>query len=306
MASEGSRRFRLGSGHSIHVEPRKRRSAQEEDEERATPTSFAWSAKPMSRSPPSQGSRAIGRAPPGTTVTLLGCGSVGSHLGIILAQMGYSLVAIDKDIVEASNLEAGRSAYPEWTIGLPKVIALAETVKRLRLGVAVHPFYCGIEDLSDDELLSLTFGSAAVAVVFDDVAEILRVNELIYSSCKVVYAAFHRTARTAHVVWTVPGVPCFQCASGITSASDIHTLHGERALPLDIQKLSAAAAEMILALTNPEDPELAGLIHPENTFILFNNRPYGAAGDGRSRSPIEAVASPDCGICGPYVSHEGW
>ena len=234
-------------------------------------------------------------------MTLLGCGSVGSHLGIILAQMGYSLVAIDKDIVEASNLEAGRSAYPEWTIGLPKVIALAETVKRLRLGVAVHPFYCGIEDLSDDELLSLTVGSAAVAVVFDDIEETLRVNELIYSSCKVVYAAFHRRARTAHEVWTVPGVPCFQCASGITSAGDIHTLHGARALPLDIQMLSASAAEALLALTNPEDPELAGLIHPENTFILFNNRPYGA-GEGLPReSAIEAVADPGCVVCGPFI-----
>ena len=101
-----------------------------------------------------------------------------------------------------------------------------------------------------------------------------------------------------------PGVPCFQCAAGIRSANDIHTLHGERALPLDIQKLSAAAAETILALTNPEDPELAGLIHPDNTFVLFNNRPYGADGDGRPRSPIQVVADPHCIVCGQFVAPE--
>ena len=252
ISSEGSRQYRLGSGRSISIEPKPRGSMPDQDEEHGSSSHHAQSEEPVPRSPPSQRSRVLGRVPTGATVTLLGCGSVGSHLGLRLAEMGCNLLVVDKDVVEASNLEAGRTAYPEWTIGMPKAIALAETVKRRRLGVAVRPFYVEIERLSDSELMALTVGSAAVAAVFDDSEQLLRLNELIYSSCKVVYAAFHSGARTAHVVWTVPGMPCFQCACGITSASDIHTLHGERALPLDIQQLSAAAAKTILALANCE------------------------------------------------------
>ncbi len=73
-------------------------------------------------------------------IGIAGAGGLGSHVAVALARIGIGkLVVADFDLVEPSNLN--RQYYFIDQIGMPKVLALQETVKRINPGVdfrAVH------------------------------------------------------------------------------------------------------------------------------------------------------------------------
>ncbi len=73
-------------------------------------------------------------------IGIAGAGGLGSNVAVALARIGIGkLVVADFDLVEPSNLN--RQYYFIDQIGMPKVLALQETVKRINPGVdfrAVH------------------------------------------------------------------------------------------------------------------------------------------------------------------------
>jgi len=73
-------------------------------------------------------------------IGIAGAGGLGSHVAVALARIGIGkLVVADFDLVEPSNLN--RQYYFIDQIGMPKVLALQETIKRINPGVdfrAVH------------------------------------------------------------------------------------------------------------------------------------------------------------------------
>ncbi len=73
-------------------------------------------------------------------IGIAGVGGLGSNVAVALARIGIGkLVVADFDLVEPSNLN--RQYYFIDQIGMPKVLALQETVKRINPGVdfrAVH------------------------------------------------------------------------------------------------------------------------------------------------------------------------
>jgi len=73
-------------------------------------------------------------------IGIAGAGGLGSHVAIALARIGIGrLVVADFDLVETSNLN--RQYYFIDQVGMPKVQALQETIKRINPGVdfvAVH------------------------------------------------------------------------------------------------------------------------------------------------------------------------
>lgn len=69
-------------------------------------------------------------------VGIAGAGGLGSNIAIALARVGVGqLIIADFDVVEPSNLN--RQQYFIDQIGLPKVVALAENLKRINPGVKV-------------------------------------------------------------------------------------------------------------------------------------------------------------------------
>lgn len=63
-----------------------------------------------------------------TSVTVIGCGAIGSHTAKALAQMGFeNLLLIDDDVVEAENLNAQGFALSH--LGKPKVECLAQIIE---------------------------------------------------------------------------------------------------------------------------------------------------------------------------------
>ena len=63
------------------------------------------------------------------SITIVGAGSIGSNLGLLLARLGITdLTVIDDDKVEDHNL--GHQAFRIDDIGLPKVVALQDVIRK--------------------------------------------------------------------------------------------------------------------------------------------------------------------------------
>jgi len=63
------------------------------------------------------------------TAAIIGLGATGSVTAQILARAGINLVLVDRDIVEFSNIQ--RQLYKESDVGLPKVNATEEKIKKI-------------------------------------------------------------------------------------------------------------------------------------------------------------------------------
>ncbi len=98
------------------------------------------------------------------SVTIIGCGGVGTWVAINLAMAGTTnLVLIDHDVVSASNLN--RLPFPPDSIGRPKVEVLREFIIRIRPNISVIAIAdrAGMDMLrmlnvsSDEELLHVVY-----------------------------------------------------------------------------------------------------------------------------------------------------
>ena len=110
-----------------------------------------------------------------TTYLVVGAGGIGSWTTLFLANMGYDVIVVDPDTVEASNLI--RTPYSVYDVDRPKVDALVDVVRRLQRGDIGRVFaYQG--RLSQVSGL-ITIQHPAVSAVIDtaDNTAVLRVSE---------------------------------------------------------------------------------------------------------------------------------
>ena len=99
-------------------------------------------------------------------VGIAGVGGLGSNIAIALARVGVGqLILADFDLVEPSNLN--RQQYFIDQIGLPKVMALQENLRRINPGVRVQAHQLKV---TADNLTEL-FGQVDVLVEAFDAAE---------------------------------------------------------------------------------------------------------------------------------------
>ena len=293
------KKIRLADGTYVQLPSRRARPRRGREGTGSREEATQWPVGPGSAGLVDTSSRLLGRPPEGTRLVLIGCGAVGSHAGHALAQMVSDIVVIDRDAVEASNLEGGRTAYPPETCGMSKVMAFEYLVRRSGLPASVFPICRGLEEFSDTEVRALAADADVVVASFDDPEQLLRLNELAYGECPVVYPAFHPRAQSSHAVWTRPGeVPCFRCSIGVRSAGELRTHHGEPAYPGDIRRTSELASRVALWLCAPEGGELSGLLHPHNNILFMHNRPSAFAEEALAVRFLPADRQPDCRVCG--------
>ncbi len=99
-------------------------------------------------------------------VGIAGIGGLGSAVAIALARVGVGhLVIVDFDLVEPSNLN--RQQYFVDQIGMPKVAALQENIRRINPGVKVEAY---LQKVTTENLVEL-FGTVDVLVEAFDAAE---------------------------------------------------------------------------------------------------------------------------------------
>ena len=109
------------------------------------------------------------------TVGIAGVGGLGSNVATALARVGIgTLIIADFDVVEPSNLN--RQHYFVDQLGLPKVAALTDTLRRINPYLTVKPHHCLLNP--------------------DNVPEI-------FATCRVVVEAFDRAEMKSMLVETV-------------------------------------------------------------------------------------------------------
>jgi len=115
----------------------------------------------------------------------------------------------------------------------------------------------------------------------------------------MMYPAMHQGADSGHVILTIPGVSaCLRCCLGLKSAGDIHTLHGEPGLGVDIKSLAnlcvSLALEIIYSKATGRHIERWDL--GKNIFYLANKRGP-LSPDGPAVVLEAAQKRPGCQVC---------
>lgn len=100
----------------------------------------------------------------GCTVAIIGCGGLGSNVAEMLVRSGVGrLTLVDFDTVDERNLN--RQFFFRDQIGMPKVIALAENLQRIRSDVRLDL----VQDrVTPENLLGLVRGTCAIVEAVDE------------------------------------------------------------------------------------------------------------------------------------------
>jgi ThiF family protein len=261
----------------------------------------------------------------GKRVGLFGAGSVGSALGLLLAQAGVGgFRVIDRDRLDASNLS--RHACDLADLGRPKAEAVAELLeRRLVQAEAVEVDLSTVGDAGVDRLLEGL--DLAVASTDSPAAQFLVNEACIRTGIPGVFVGAYELACAGEVIVVRPGTgPCFFCAVGFRAelapnlsvserreayqAAGADQLVAEPGLAADIAVVVAVAAAVSLAILDPEgsrkvllDPSWAMLLvhggsEPRGTFAELFRRPFDLV---RAR----VIRPEPCPVCGWSSGEEG-
>lgn len=111
----------------------------------------------------------------GCSVAIIGCGGLGSNVAEMLVRSGIGrLTLIDFDTVDESNLN--RQFFFRDQIGMPKVVALAENLRRIRSDVRLDLVQ---ERVTQENLVGLVRGACAIVEAVDGA----EVKAMIVNTC---------------------------------------------------------------------------------------------------------------------------
>lgn len=100
----------------------------------------------------------------GCTVAIIGCGGLGSNVAEMLVRSGVGrLTLVDFDTVDERNLN--RQFFFRDQIGMPKVVALAENLRRIRSDVRLDLLQ---DRVTPENLLGVVRGACAIVEAVDD------------------------------------------------------------------------------------------------------------------------------------------
>ncbi|MGN7678593.1 MAG: HesA/MoeB/ThiF family protein [Anaplasma sp.] len=143
-----------------------------------------------------------------SSVLVVGCGGLGSHVIPILVACGLKrIVLCDDDVVKTSNLNR-QTIYRERDVGRKKVIAAAEFVRECNSDVEVHTIDAAVGPKNYEDVLS------NVEVVVDCVDRLI-IKMVLNDACVVMGKALIHCAAIGFMgeVMTIRpgGRPCYRC-----------------------------------------------------------------------------------------------
>ncbi|HUT18579.1 MAG TPA: ThiF family adenylyltransferase [Anaerolineae bacterium] len=149
----------------------------------------------------------------GSTVAIVGCGALGTHIADGLVRAGVGRVRIiDRDFVELSNLQR-QALFDEGDVatGLPKAIAAAEKLRRINSQVQVEPV---VADVNPDNVEALLGDVGLVLDGTDNFETRLLINDAcVKHSIPWIYGGVIATHGMTMTILPHQ-TPCFRCLLG--------------------------------------------------------------------------------------------
>ncbi len=260
----------------------------------------------------------------GKRVDLLGAGSLGSMIGVLLAEAGVGHLRVyDRDRLDTPNLS--RHLCDLIDLGREKSVAVAE--KLSFRGVDALGVSLDVTSIPDDQLDVLLRRSDLIVATTDSPQAQFTINEVaVRNRIPAVFAGAYERACGGEVVVVRPdGGPCLFCAVGFRvgiglgiqiderreayQGADQNRLDAEPGLGLDISYLASVTAAHVLAVLDPGGSR-ADLLGDGAVFSLIHgpSRPRGNLAD-LFHAPLEFIharvtrseACPVCGFVAPMA-----
>ncbi len=198
-----------------------------------------------------------------STVLLLGCGALGSVAADLLARAGVGhLVIVDRDVVEASNLQR-QLLFDEQDVreGLPKAEAARRRLGAINSGVRVTAI---VDDINHTNIARFAQGADLLLDGLDNLETRYLANDLAVSrGIPYLYGAAVGTTGMALPVLPGHATPCFRCVfeeappPGTTPTCDTIGVLG----PLIATIASFQATEALKILTGAFDVVCRKMLH---------------------------------------------
>lgn len=231
------------------------------------------------------------------TVLIVGAGSVGSYIALLLVRAGVRrLRIVDFDEVSHSNL--CRTVYRECDIGRPKTDALAEVLRSVRADVEVALVNRSLSQVHDDEVGAWITESDLVVAATDHPPTQGRLGTLSYGKCPALFAGVYAKGEGGEVICTLPEeTPCYHCILGNVRGENGPNrgtvdyglgpgqLAAEPALGCDILHVTVCAAKLALALLLRGSGSVVEQVFEPARSVLF----VGNAASWIWREPFETV-----------------
>jgi len=200
-------------------------------------------------------------------VLVAGLGGLGSQLSMQLASMGVGhLRLVDKDIVEASNLQR-QHLYSVESIGYPKVEAATMRLGKMNPYIELEPIPMSINELTVDRLLN---GVDLVVDGMDRMAPRYALNRAcIRKGIPYIYGA--AITHIGSVTTIIPGkTACLECFQGGVDDENVPTCATVGVTPSIINIVASIQVNEAVRLILGMEPVLAGrLLYCDLTDLSF-------------------------------------
>jgi molybdopterin/thiamine biosynthesis adenylyltransferase len=220
------------------------------------------------------------------TVTIVGLGSVGSVLGMYLAQSAVgNFILIEPNKLSAAN--TCRHAADIHFLEMHKTKAVADLILARNPEARVRTFEEDFLALTFEEQIKRLENSDLVIAATDMAACQFAINEAsLKAGVPALYVGCYERARAGEIVFVIPGVtPCLNCLLEFRTKKmkkvrlkerpipytdeDEEGLKAEPGLAIDIGFVTVVAAGFALALLDA-DSKRQVLLDPEKNLILLH------------------------------------
>jgi molybdopterin/thiamine biosynthesis adenylyltransferase len=254
------------------------------------------------------------------TVVLIGVGSMGGFIALMLARAGVeSFVLCDPDRVEVCNVSRHEASL--FDVGRFKVDVIAEHIRLINSVARVRTVAGDLFAQPLDDVAKV-FSEASLVVATTDKRSVqLMVNNVaLQTGTFTVFAGCYEEARGGEVFCLFPGTdtPCYSCLRGgipepkkgpidYSLAKSAEDYRGEPGLYASVSFVSSVAVEACLSiLLSDTGAELENLFSPECQYWLVG----GALAEGFMgfRKPFEIYHQPLKGprkLCSACMNHRG-
>jgi len=214
-------------------------------------------------------------------IAFLGCGTVGFNVAIQMATHGVGVnnvfYLLDKDKVSERNL-VGSYPFVKY-VGLPKVTALANTIRAIDSRISVQCLEEHITPENQENIFRLITRANLVCLFADNYPLMLSISERYYRAVPMVIARIGNMAELAEVCFSIPSETVKIC--DVFNGAKTNTTEKPKALGFDTSFvtnfMSALCLQILEGKSNPNLPKC----DPDYSLYLISLKKQGHFADTR-------------------------